>query len=102
MRNFRSHRGGEERAGKPSKRTIRHSSNAELSACLEESNVRSFDIDGERRVFDLYGVDVVDFAGAAEGLRGDFGEAQVFDLSLSGAQYKISTRSVQRRGHGKE
>ena len=50
---------------------------------MEEGDGGGFDVGCEGGVFDLDGVDVVGFAGAAEGGGGDFGEAEVFDFSLS-------------------
>ncbi len=43
----------------------------------------SFDIDCERGVFDLYSVDMVDFARAAECIGGDFTETEILDLPFS-------------------
>ena len=50
---------------------------------MEEGDRGGFDVGCEGGVFDLDGVDVVGFAGAAEGGGRDFGEAEVFDFSLS-------------------
>ena len=56
---------------------------AEFAASFEEGNLRVFDVDGERGVFDLDGGDLVDFAGTAECGGGDFGEAEVLDFTGS-------------------
>lgn len=53
---------------------------------MQEADFGVFDVNGEGGVFDLDGGDVVDFAGAAEGGGGDFGEAEVFDFASSGGR----------------
>ena len=57
---------------------------AELAAGAEEVGAAvGFDVQGPGVVFDLDGGDGVDGVAAAEGVRGAFGEAEVFDLAFS-------------------
>lgn len=52
----------------PSKRTVRNSGDAKLSTSLQQCNLGVLDINCEWGIFDLYGVDVVDFASATESI----------------------------------
>lgn len=64
------------------KRRVRNYCNAQLSASLQESNVRVFDDSAEWGIFNLHSVDVVDFASTADRLAGDFRKAKVLDFPL--------------------
>lgn len=65
------------------KRGVADDCDAELAARLHQSNVRVFDVYGKWGVFDLHGVDVMDFTGAAERLARDFAKTEVLNLALA-------------------
>lgn len=64
-------------------RRVGDDGDAELAAGGEQGDGGKLDVEAEGRVFDLYGGDGVDGVGAAEGGRGAFGEAEVFDFAFA-------------------
>jgi hypothetical protein len=65
----------ENKVDEPSKRGVGYCCNAKLTACFQEVDGRIFDVDSKGRVFDLYGVDVMNFTCSSQGIGGDFTEA---------------------------
>ena len=59
--------------------TVRNHSNSQFAARLEQFDLVRFDVESKGTVFYLDGVDVLDFARAAQGLAAAFRETDVLD-----------------------
>lgn len=65
----------------PAKRRVCDGGDTQLAARAEQVDIRRLDLEREGRVLDLHGVDVRDFAGAAEALGAALAQAEVAHLA---------------------
>lgn len=75
---------------------VSYDGDAELAGGIEELDLRGLNVEGERRVFNLHSIDVVDLASAAERIGGALRKANVLDLALVFQRY----HSLNRLFHG--
>lgn len=78
-------------------RRVGHDGASELPASLHKANLIALDVEGERGVLDLNGIDMLDLAGSTEGFTAAFGQADILDLALLLELFQLLHRLLDRR-----